>query len=109
MKFSNFRIKSCQLTESTKAIIFASQSDLVLKWYVEIFSVLWWKKMTETITEDYLAQQRLLHENPNYGVASLSFAPLVADLIRQIGAKSVSDYGAGKNDSLMDYVMLELS
>jgi hypothetical protein len=61
--------------------------------------------MTETITEDYLAQQRLLHENPNYGVASLSFAPLVADLIRQIGAKSVSDYGAGKKrlfDGLRD-------
>ena len=49
-----------------------------------------------TISDDYLQQQRILHENPNYGVASLSFAPIVADLIRQTGCKSISDYGAGK-------------
>jgi hypothetical protein len=29
--------------------------------------------MNETISVDYLEQQRKLHENPNYGVASLSF------------------------------------
>ena len=52
--------------------------------------------MTETISAGYLEQQRKLHENPNYGVASLSFAPIVADLIKQTGCKSVSDYGAGK-------------
>ena len=52
--------------------------------------------MSETITQNYLEQQRKLHENLNYGVASLSFAPIVADLMRQTGCKSVSDYGAGK-------------
>ena len=52
--------------------------------------------MNETISVDYLEQQRKLHENPNYGVASLSFAPIVADVMRQTGCKSVSDYGAGK-------------
>jgi hypothetical protein len=52
--------------------------------------------MNETISADYLEQQRKLHENPNYGVASLSFAPIVADVMRQTGCKSVSDYGAGK-------------
>ncbi len=52
--------------------------------------------MSETITKDYLVQQSRLHENPNYGIASLSFAPIVAEVIKQIGAKSVSDYGAGK-------------
>lgn len=51
---------------------------------------------TKTISDSYLKQQQELHQNPNYGVASLSFAPLVADLIRQTNALSVSDYGAGK-------------
>jgi hypothetical protein len=49
-----------------------------------------------TISSEYLEQQKILHQNPNYGVASLSFAPIVADFIRQIGVHSVSDYGAGK-------------
>jgi hypothetical protein len=49
-----------------------------------------------TISSEYLGQQKILHENPNYGVASLSFAPIVADFIRQTGVQSVSDYGAGK-------------
>ena len=52
--------------------------------------------MNQTISADYLEQQRKLHENPNYGVASLSFAPIVADVMRQTGCKSLSDYGAGK-------------
>lgn len=57
--------------------------------------------MTNIISAEYLEQQRELHENPNYGVASLSFAPIVADLIKQIGAISVSDYGAGKKNLLV--------
>lgn len=52
--------------------------------------------MLDTITTEYLQQQRKLHQNPNYGVASLSFAPIVADIMRQTGCSSVSDYGAGK-------------
>ena len=53
---------------------------------------------TQTITEEYRKLQQELHQNPNYGVASLQFTPLVADLIRQSGAQSVSDYGAGKKN-----------
>jgi hypothetical protein len=53
------------------------------------------------ISEEYLNQQKVLHQNPNYGLASLSFAPIVTDLIRQIGLKSVSDYGAGKKNLLI--------
>lgn len=49
-----------------------------------------------TISPEYLAQQKLLHENPNYGVASLQYAPLVIQFANQIKAKSISDYGAGK-------------
>ncbi|MBK17942.1 MAG: hypothetical protein CMM52_03775 [Rhodospirillaceae bacterium] len=49
-----------------------------------------------TISPEYLAQQQKLHENPNYGVASLHYAPLVKDLAEQAKARSISDYGAGK-------------
>jgi len=37
-----------------------------------------------------------MHENPNYGVASVGYAPLVAQIIEQLGAKELLDYGAGK-------------
>ena len=49
-----------------------------------------------TISEDYLKLQKELHLNPNYGVASLEFAPLVAQLAKQTNIQSISDYGAGK-------------
>ena len=48
------------------------------------------------ISVEYLAQQIDLHKNPNYGVASIQYAPLVFDLFNKIGANSISDYGAGK-------------
>lgn len=54
----------------------------------------------KTISEDYQRQQQELHQNPQYGTASFGFAPLVADLVRQSGAQSVSDYGAGKKNLL---------
>lgn len=56
--------------------------------------------MNQTITEEYRKLQQDLHRNPDYGVASLQFAPLVADLIRQANVSSVSDYGAGKRNLL---------
>ena len=49
-----------------------------------------------TISEDYLKLQKELHLNPNYGIASLEFAPLVAQLAKQANIQSISDYGAGK-------------
>lgn len=53
-----------------------------------------------TITEEYRRMQQDLHQNPNYGVASLAFAPLVAEIVRQTGVQSISDYGAGKKNLL---------
>ena len=49
-----------------------------------------------TISADYLAQQRELHKNPKYGVASLGYAPIIKGLLDQTGIRSISDYGAGK-------------
>jgi hypothetical protein len=57
-------------------------------------------QMSSTISDDYLRLQQELHKNPNYGVASLQFAPIVADVIRQTGVRSLSDYGAGKQNLL---------
>lgn len=54
--------------------------------------------MTATISEDYRAEQQKLHKNPKYGVASLSFAPVVRSLLRLGKCTSLSDYGAGKQN-----------
>jgi len=55
----------------------------------------------KTITEEYRELQKKLHQNPNYGVASLSFAPIVTEIIKQAKIKSLSDYGAGKKNLLI--------
>ncbi|HUG45623.1 MAG TPA: hypothetical protein VMK31_03810 [Sphingomicrobium sp.] len=48
------------------------------------------------ISESYLSEQRGLHRNPRYGVASLEFAPVVRQLLIVGRCSSLSDYGAGK-------------
>ena len=45
---------------------------------------------------EYLELQKLLHQNPNYGTASIEFAPLVIEIAARFGIQSISDYGAGK-------------
>jgi hypothetical protein len=50
----------------------------------------------KTISAAYLSQQQELHKNPHYGIASINFAPMVKQIMVQSGAKSLSDYGAGK-------------
>jgi hypothetical protein len=48
------------------------------------------------ISEEYRRMQQQLHENPKYGMASLEYAPLVAQAIEQLGVSEILDYGAGK-------------
>lgn len=48
------------------------------------------------ISEEYRRMQQQLHENPNYGVASVQYAPIVAKIIQQTGITELLDYGAGK-------------
>lgn len=50
------------------------------------------------ISEQYRSLQQALHLNPNYGVASLGFATAVRALADRVGAQSISDYGAGKQN-----------
>lgn len=48
------------------------------------------------ISEEYRAEQAKLHENENYGIASVQWAPLVTQTINGTGALELLDYGAGK-------------
>ena len=50
----------------------------------------------QRISDAYRIEQQMLHGNPRYGVASVGYAPLAADLIRLGRCRSLSDYGAGK-------------
>lgn len=50
----------------------------------------------DIISPEYLDEQKNLHNNPDYGVASLVFAPIVAKICRENNIKNISDYGAGK-------------
>ncbi len=48
------------------------------------------------ISDEYRRLQEDLHGDPLYGVASVQYAPLVAEYIRTNKIKEVLDYGAGK-------------
>ena len=37
------------------------------------------------ITEEYRRAQQELHQNPNYGMASVEYAPLVAEVLEALG------------------------
>lgn len=51
---------------------------------------------TPLISEEYRRLQQELHRNPDYGVASVGYAPLVAEVINANGFTELLDYGAGK-------------
>ena len=50
----------------------------------------------QLISDEYRRMQEELHRNPDYGVASVGYAPLVAEILQQVGATELLDYGAGK-------------
>ena len=52
----------------------------------------------EIISKEYLNLQKKLHENENYGMASVSLALSVKKLFRANSFVSISDYGAGKKN-----------
>lgn len=52
--------------------------------------------MSALISEEYRRMQEELHRNPGYGVASVQYAPIVADILRQVQVPELLDYGAGK-------------
>jgi hypothetical protein len=48
------------------------------------------------ISDEYRSMQEQLHTNPDYGVASVGFAPIVAQVLDAYRARTLLDYGAGK-------------
>ncbi|MCW5576995.1 MAG: hypothetical protein KIT13_12940 [Burkholderiales bacterium] len=52
--------------------------------------------MGTLISEEYRRMQEELHRNPNYGVASVQYAPIVAQVLEQVRPEELLDYGAGK-------------
>jgi hypothetical protein len=48
------------------------------------------------ISGDYRAMQQELHKNPTYGMSSVLYAPIVAQVIESMAAQELLDYGAGK-------------
>ena len=48
------------------------------------------------ITDEYKEMQAELHKNPDYGVSSKIFAPIVDLVISEYQIKELLDYGAGK-------------
>jgi hypothetical protein len=48
------------------------------------------------ISEEYRLLQQQLHQDPDYGMASVEYAPLVAEFLESTRAVELLDYGAGK-------------
>jgi len=54
--------------------------------------------MPKYISDEYLNTQIDLHQNSNYGTASISHAPNIKEILIDTGIKTLSDYGAGKKN-----------
>lgn len=52
----------------------------------------------QLMSDEYRKEQEELHKNPNYGVASISYAPIVSNLVNKLGITEILDYGAGKGN-----------
>lgn len=50
----------------------------------------------QNISPYYLKEQKKLHENINYGSASLIHVPVIIKILNETGITSISDFGAGK-------------
>ena len=53
-------------------------------------------RRSRLISDAYRDQQTELHKNPDYGVASTHFAPLVSRICNDYKVQELLDYGAGK-------------
>ena len=53
-------------------------------------------RRSRLISDDYRACQERMHKNPDYGMASQYYAPIVSQLCNQYGTEELLDYGAGK-------------
>lgn len=56
------------------------------------------------ISPEYQAQQQWMHENTEYGVASIKVAPLVTQIIDRLEVTHLLDYGCGSKMNLMKHI-----
>jgi hypothetical protein len=56
------------------------------------------------ISPEYQAQQQWLHENTDYGVASIKYAPLVTQIIDRLEITHLLDYGCGAKMNLIKHI-----
>lgn len=56
------------------------------------------------ISPEYKKQQEWLHENTDYGVASIKYAPLVSQVIERLEITHLLDYGCGAKMNLLKHV-----
>lgn len=64
------------------------------------------------ISDEYRRLQQNLHRDPDYGEASVVYAPLVAEVVNARGFTELLDYGAGKGrlgEALKHYVSTPLT
>jgi hypothetical protein len=52
--------------------------------------------LSNLISKEYREMQAKLHEDINYGVASVAYAPIVDEIIKNHNITNLLDYGAGK-------------
>lgn len=55
-------------------------------------------RRSRLISDEYRSLQTQLHEDPNYGVASIAAAPMVSRLCNLYEVEELLDYGAGKGN-----------
>jgi len=58
------------------------------------------------ISEAYREEQKVLHENPDYGRMSVEYAPFVSRIINNLNLTDILDYGAGKG-RLAEYLTVD--
>jgi hypothetical protein len=56
------------------------------------------------ISPEYQAQQQWMHENTEYGVASIKYAPLVSEIIERLEISHLLDYGCGAKMNLAKHL-----
>ena len=57
-----------------------------------------------TISPEYAAAQKQMHETYNYGTASIKYASLVTEIINRLEIAHVLDYGCGKSMNLAKHI-----
>lgn len=56
------------------------------------------------ISPEYALQQQYLHDNTEYGTASIKYAPLVTEIVNRLEITHLLDYGCGSRMNLIKHI-----